>query len=222
VKQGNKIRVILFDDNIFFRQFIHIMMDGRDDIELAGVFEDANNLLRDIKATAPDMVLMDVDMPGTDGIGAVKILRKNFPALPVMMLTDYDKEEMIVDAISAGANGYILKVSSEQKIIDAIFDVHRGEGSLSPTVTKKLLRLFSGRNAIHHHPEFDTLSPREREVLSHLVQGKSYKMIGSEMGIGYDTVRAHIKGIYRKLKVSSISGAVAKAMRLDMFMGMRP
>jgi len=216
-----KIRIVLFDDNLFFRQFINIMMDGRKDIDLAGVFENANNLVRDIEATMPDMVLMDLDMPGTNGIAAVKILRKKFPELPVMILTDYDKEEMIVDAISAGANGYILKVSSEQKIIDAIFDVHRGEGSLSPAVTRKLLYLLSGKSRGSGMQDMESLSPREREVLGHLVRGKSYKIIASEMGIGYDTVRAHIKAIYRKLKVGSVSGAVAKAMKSDMFLRMR-
>ncbi|MBK5284370.1 MAG: response regulator transcription factor, partial [Bacteroidia bacterium] len=166
-----KIRVVLFDDNLFFRQFINIMMDERKDIDLVGVFENANNLVRDIESTMPDMVLMDIDMPGTNGIAAVKIIRKKFPELPVMILTDYDKEEMIVDAISAGANGYILKVSSEQKIIDAIFDVHRGEGSLSPGVTRKLLYLLSGKSRSSGMQDLDLLSPREREVLSHLVQG---------------------------------------------------
>lgn len=215
-----KIRIVLFDDNLFFRQFINIMMEDRKDIDLAGVFENADNLVHDIESVEPDMVLMDIDMPGTNGIDAVKILRKKFPALPVMMLTDYDKEEMIVDALCAGANGYIMKVSSEQKIIDAIFEVQRGEGALSPTVTKKLLNLFS-RNAHPSQKEMASLTPRESEVLKLLTHGKSYKMIGSEMGIGYDTVRAHIKGIYRKLKVSSISGAVAKAMKNNIFLGMR-
>src|ERR1044071_6470983 len=103
---SNKIRVALFDDSLFFRESMHIMLDGRNEFEICGSFENANHIEDDLKKSSPDLVLMDIDMPGTNGIEAVRILKKKFPKLPVMMLTDFDKEDWVIDAICAGADGY--------------------------------------------------------------------------------------------------------------------
>ena len=209
----NKIRIAVFDDNLFFRESIGILMEGRNDFELTGSFENANDVLHDFKKCSPDVVLMDIEMPGRSGIDALKILKQDYPQLRVLMLTDYDKDEMIIDSVCAGAYGYILKTSPGEKIIEAIHDIHSGNGSLSLAIARKLMDLFAENFVRLNQEDLELLSPREREVLTLLVDGKSYKMIGADLEVCYDTVRAHIKSIYRKLKVSSASGAVAKAMK---------
>jgi len=213
-----KIRVALFDDNLFFRKSIHIMMEGREDIELVKTYKNANNLVKHIHISEPDLVLMDIDMPGTNGIDAVKILRKVFPKLPVMMLTDFDEEEKIIASICAGADGYSLKTMTSQKIIESIHDVFQGHGSLSAPIARIVLDLFSEKFSDSVKGDSFRLTARQKDVLKLLVQGKQYKIISGELNISYDTVRAHIKHIYKKLQVSTIAGAVAKAMKYNMAM----
>ena len=205
-------RIVLFDDHYFFRESIRIMLDDRQDVFLAGVFEHANNLVDDIRSSQPDVVLMDIDMPGADGIDAVKILKKEFSLLPVIMLTQHDDEDKVIDAICAGSCGYLLKTTSGEKIIECIHEVLNGGSCLNPGIARKVLNLFAENFSAKAHGETYVLSPREKEVLSHLVKGKSYKMIASELDVCYDTIRMHIKNIYQKLRVSSTSGAVAVAV----------
>src|SRR5689334_13457464 len=132
------IRVAVFDDNLFFRETVNILLEGRTDILLTGAFEDANNVLKDIYQASPDVVLMDIDMPTTNGINALKKIKKEFPDLPVMMLTDYDDDDKVIDSICSGANGYTLKTTTSEKIIEGIQDVYNGHSSLSPAIAKKV------------------------------------------------------------------------------------
>ena len=208
-----KIRVTVFDDNLFFRESLNILFEGREDMELAGSFKNAKNVLRDIHTSKPDVVLMDIDMPGINGIEAVGIIKKEFQELPVMMLTDYDDDDKIIASICAGANGYTLKTTTSEKIIEGIHDVYKGYASLCAPIARKVLQLFSGKFPGSISSESFKLSPREKEVLQELVQGHPYKIIAADLGITYDTVRAHIKQIYKKLQVSTVSGAVSKALK---------
>lgn len=210
-----KIRVAVFDDNLFFRESVHILFEGRKDMILTGSFNNANSVLKDVHSANPDVVLMDIDMPKTNGIEAMRILRKEYPELPVMMLTDYDDDNKIIDSICSGANGYTLKTTSSEKIIEGIHDVYNGHSSLCPPIAQKILRLFSEKFPLRFSNEDFRLSPREKDVLSELVKGCSYKIIADTLDITYDTVRAHIKKIYQKLQVSTVSGAVAKALKHD-------
>lgn len=207
------IRVALFDDNLFFRESVHILFEGRTDMQLVGAYRHANNVLNDVNNANPDVVLMDIDMPRTNGIAAVKIIKKEHPDLPVMMLSDDDDDEKIISSICSGANGYMLKSTSSEKIIAGIVDVYNGQSSLCPPIAKKVLEIFSGRfNGEIKNVDY-RLSLREMDVLKELVNGCQYKIIAENLDITYDTVRAHIKSIYRKMQVESISGAVSKALR---------
>jgi DNA-binding NarL/FixJ family response regulator len=208
----SKIRVAVFDDNPFFRESINILLEERMDMEVSGSFHHANDVLQNVRDAQPDVVLMDIDMPGTTGIQALVKIRKEFSELPVMMLTDYDDDDKVIDSICAGANGYTLKNSTSQKIIDGIIDVYSGYSSLSPTIAKKVMELFSSHYLKQEAPADFGLSPREKDVLVEITKGHSYKIIANNLGITYDTVRAHIKQIYKKLQVNTVSGAVAKAL----------
>ena len=213
VSHEKKLRIAVFDDDRFFRETANILIEGRNDFEISGSFENADNVLDDINKCNPDVVLMDIDMPGTNGIDAVRILKSRYPKLPVMMLTVHNKEDMVVDSICAGADGYMLKTTSSDKIIDNILDVFNGYGALCAPVAKQVLSLFAERFSSSKNKNSYALSPRERQVLLHLVKGKSTKMISADMDIAYNTVRVHIKHIYKKLQVSSAPAAVAKALK---------
>jgi len=206
------IRIVIFDDSSFYRESLKMLFEDHSDFLLIGSFSNALNLIEDITSSQPDVVLMDIDMPSIDGIEATKILKNHFSSLPVIMLTQYEDEDKVINSICVGANGYLLKTSSGEKIKERICEVLNGGSSLDPSVAKKVLELFSKSITMRANEKKYLLSPREKEVLAHLVKGQSYKMIASDLDICYDTVRAHIKSIYQKLEVSSVSGAVAIAV----------
>lgn len=210
---SEKIRVAVFDDSLFFLETISDVVKSESGFLLCGAFSDATNIISNIESSAPDIVLLDIDMPGVNGIEALKNLRKDFPSLPVIMLTQYDDDDKIIAAICSGATGYKLKTASPEKIIKSIYDAINGYTPLSAPIAKKILYLFSEKFSFPKENTDYLLSPREKEVLNELVNGNSHKEIADKLGITYDTVRAHIKQIYRKLQVSNISSAVSKALR---------
>ena len=162
----------------------------------------------------PDVVLMDIDMPGMNGIDGVKNIRSVRPETHIIMLTVFDDNQRVFDAICAGATGYLLKRTPDEKIIDAIRDVQTGGAPMTSRIAKQVLQLFSVQQNSQQQSTIDyQLTKRETETLSWLVKGYSYKMIAENMEVSIDTVRAHIKKIYEKLHVHSMNEAVAKAIR---------
>lgn len=208
----SKIRVVVFDDEPFFRQSMAILLDGKRDMELAGAFENANNLVNDITSSEPDIVLMDLEMPGIDGIEAIKIIRKHFPPLPVVVITQHDEEDHVITAMSAGANGYILKTSTAETITKNIIDV-LNNNTLSQFNAHQVLEMFSEYFSLRASDEAALLDKFEKRILTQLVKGKSYKKIAEDLKVDYSTLRTQVKTIYKKLDVSSVSGAVAIAVK---------
>lgn len=209
------LRIAIFDDNKNIRDSIRLLLDTVPDFEVVGIFSHGLDCLRDIKDCRPDLVLMDIEMPGITGIEAVKILRKEMPHIQILMQTVFEDDERVFDSICAGASGYILKIHLNTRLIDAVRELQYGGSPMSPAIARKVMNKLQ---QMPHHirpeqvPDYN-LTPREKEVLSCVVEGLSHKMIADKLLISYETVRSHIKKIYEKLHVASLTEVVSKAMR---------
>jgi DNA-binding NarL/FixJ family response regulator len=207
------IRVIAFDDNKDLREMLRMLVDAQPDMVCVAVHPDLSQLHRDIAAAKPDVLVMDIQMPGMDGIEGVKAIKARQPNARILMQTVFEDDDKVFDAICSGASGYILKTADVDEIVKAIRDVHQGGSPMTPSIAAKVLARFRGLEGapgtrVDHH-----LSDREKDVLGLLVKGKSYKMIADDLGISYHTVDSHIRKIYEKLHVSSSTEAVSKALK---------
>lgn len=204
------ITLLLYEDNIDYAESLSEFFKMEDDLKVIGHYENPSKVASQIGEYNPDVVIMDIDMPKLNGIEALKEIRKTDSKALVLMLTVFDDEDRIFESIQNGANGFLLKESKPQKIIEAIREVVNGGAPMTGSVARKVLKQFSVAK-----PKDKTidLSKREKEILSFLVNGMSYKMIASQCAISYHTVNAHIRKIYDKLHVSSATEAVAKAMK---------
>lgn len=206
------IHVALFDDSKQIRDSLGMLLSTTPGIGLCGCFPDAVNVSAKVAACKPDVVLMDIDMPGVNGIDAVRTLHAERPALPIMMLTTFGDEDRVYNSLRAGAVGYLLKNNDPGSVLDAIQEVHAGGAPMSPSIARKVMLHFQRPEAATEIPDFG-LSPREKDVLTGLVDGLSYKMIADRLEISFETVRSHIKHIYEKLHVHNNAEAVAKTLK---------
>ena len=205
------IRVMFFDDNNNLREGISFLLSNTPGIQFIGGYQNCNNLEKLIVEEQPDVVLMDIEMPGRTGIEAVKIIKESAKETLVIMLTVFDDDENIFLSICNGASGYLLKKSSPAEIVQSIFDVKRGGSPLTPNVARRVLSFFQKEGSTLPAEKYH-LSNRELDILQSLTEGFGYKMIASKNYISIDTVRSHIRHIYEKLQVHSKSEAVAKAI----------
>ncbi len=210
MNKENKYTVVIFDDNAPLRNSLTLLINDTDNFEVIGSFDDCSQVMEDIETASPDVVLMDINMPGINGIEAVGKIKKIFPEQPILMLTAFDDDKNIFNAIAAGANGYILKNSPPEKLLFAMQEVMEGGAPMTPSIAKKVLAHLQSNRIVEE--EFK-LNPRENEVIQHLVNGLPYKQIANKMNITYATVRFHMKNIYQKLHVSSMTEVVAKAIK---------
>jgi DNA-binding NarL/FixJ family response regulator len=206
-----KINVCIFDDSASIRDAFALLLEGSEQIKLAGAFADCQDVARRVKESRADVVIMDIEIPPASGIEAVRTLRKEMKEIPIMMFTVFEDHERIFDSICAGANGYLLKKTDPEKLIHAIEEVKSGGAPMSPGIARKVLEKFQAMGRPAQDTEYD-LTPREKELLKLLTRGLSYKMIAAECDISFETVRTHIKNIYSKLHVASMTEAVAKAL----------
>ncbi len=204
------IRVLLYDDAEQFRETMGMLLDQTDEFAVIGKFANCESAQSDVMLLKPDVVLMDIDMPGASGIDGVRMIRKKNQTVKIIMLTVFDDNRNIYDAIRFGANGYILKKSTPSAIIGAIKDVYEGGAPMNSSIATQVLQMFAGMSP---GDENFGLSEKEKAVLKSLVDGNSYKMVAAALNISIDTVRSHIRNIYEKLQVNSKSEAVAKALK---------
>lgn len=205
------IEILVYDDNEAIRESLHTLIGEEPDFEVIAMLSNAETVETDINELKPDVILMDIDMPKVDGVQAVKRIRKINPEVPIIMLTVFDDNENIFNAIYAGASGYILKRYTALEIPAAIRNVLGGGAPMTGTVAKKVLQMLPVAKTSEQ--EKTDLTIKETEILRLLINGYSYKMIAAEVGIGIDGVRFHIKKIYDKLHVHSATEAVSKAFK---------
>ena len=212
------IRVIAFDDNKDLRDMFRMLVDAQPDMVCVAVHADLDQMMRDIDAAKPDVIVMDIQMPGMNGIDGVKAIRARYPEARIMMQTVFEDEDKVFDAIRVGASGYLLKTASAEEMMRAIRDVYAGGSPITPAIAYKVLELFrvnaaTDRNTTGPVSNGAGLSDREKSVLTLLVKGRSYKMIADDLGISYHTVDSHMRHIYEKLHVGSGTEAVSRAIR---------
>jgi DNA-binding NarL/FixJ family response regulator len=207
------IRVAIFEDNKLVRDALEAILNGTPGYTCSGAYADAQVLAVRIKSSTPDVVLMDIELPGMSGIEATRIIAHDFPDVRVLIQTVFNDSEKIFQALSAGASGYVLKNDPPSRQIEAIHEVFNGGAPMSPSIAKKVLQFFSHKNVILVIPELNDyqLSEREKEILLLMVEGHTTKTIAEKAFISYETVRTHVKRIYKKLHVASRSEAVMKA-----------
>ena len=206
------IKVAIFEDNRSLREGLAAMIGGTPGFECVGAFPNCNNLLKNISQAKPDVILMDIEMPGINGIEAVALIKEELPEIKILMETIFDDDEKIFNSICAGAEGYILKHTTPSEIMEAITEIHEGGSPMTPSIANRVLKMVKQRPEPGIKESFD-LSTREKEILTCLVKGMSYKMIADTCFISIETVNVHIRNIYKKLHVHSKSEAVAKAIR---------
>jgi DNA-binding NarL/FixJ family response regulator len=212
------IRVAIFEDNKLVREAFEAILNGTDGFICAGSFSSADNLLFNIQKTRPDVVLMDIEMTGINGIEATGLIIKNYPAIKVLIQTVFEEEEKIFAAICMGASGYILKNTSPADLVEAIKDVETGGAPMSPGIASKVLRMFQRfapdiKKRAPASNEAELLSSREKEILVLMMDGHSLPMIAEKIFLSYETVRSYVKNIYKKLHVHSHREAVLKAYK---------
>jgi DNA-binding NarL/FixJ family response regulator len=205
-----KTKIILYDDNETLAKSIQLMLEDENDMEVIASFNNAETVIEDISSLNPDVVLMDIDMPKVNGVEAVKLIRHKLPSLPVIMLTVFDDNDNIFNAVCAGASGYILKRNAVAEVPEAIRNVLTGGAPMTGSVARKVLQMVPGQQP--KKEEFNITS-HEKKVLEYLVKGFSYKMIATELQVTVDAIRFHIKKIYDKLHVHSATEAVSKALQ---------
>ncbi len=207
------INVAIVEDNKTIREGLSALINGTEGFKCVGSYSNCESFLKDLESTNIDVVLMDIGLPGMNGIEGVKRAKQINPDVSILMLTIYEESEIVYDALCAGAYGYLVKKTPPLRLIDAIMEVYEGGSPMSSRIARQVISSFqNSKNGSHVDSQYN-LSNREREVLNHLADGSNYQEIANELFISVDTVRHHIRNIYKKLQVHSQSEAVAKAIR---------
>lgn len=213
---SDTIRIAIAEDNSFALKVILDKLENEHSVSVVTTASNGIELIQKIKeAGRIDAILMDIEMPRQDGIETTRLVKSQFPNIRILMLTIFDDDEKIFEAIMAGADGYLLKEEKASKIIQCVHEVMEGGAGMSPAIAGRVLKLVQhGRPAIQREPSqnFD-LTRRELEILEQLKAGLSYERIGENLFISYGTVRKHIENVYRKLQVHNKVEAVQKAIQ---------
>jgi DNA-binding NarL/FixJ family response regulator len=204
------VKLLIYEDNNRLLQSLQMLLSEGTGFEVTGAFANCDEVEKQAGKLKPELVVMDIDMPGIGGIKGVKILKEYFPDIKVVMHTMFDDDSRIFDSICAGADGYLLKNTSPLQLVTSLQEVMKGGAPMSPFVAQKVFQHF---RQVKTDSEQFNLTTREKEILELLVKGNSYKMIADKSGVTIDTVKKHLQNIYHKLHVNCGTEAVAKALQ---------
>jgi len=207
------IKCVVVDDHTLFREGLRRLLESETDFQVVGEASDAIQALQKVREVHPDVVLMDIGMPGMSSFEAARLIEKNSPGTRLIFLTMYEDEEYLLQSLDVGAAGYVLKDAPAPKLINAVREVHQGRKYLSPQVLGKVVAFRSQLQGSHGQARSSTLTPREREVLKMIAEGNSVKEIASLLGLSIKTVEAHKFNLMRKLKIHNKAQLVTYAIR---------
>jgi DNA-binding NarL/FixJ family response regulator len=205
------ITIGIVEDNDVLRNSLELLLQNSGNYQVIFSLPDARTLLEQTEIYMPRLILMDIDMPGINGIEAVKMVKKDFPAVDIIMFTVFEDDEKIFRSIMAGASGYLLKKIAPSRLLEALDDFIQGGAPMTGSIATKVIQMFR-KQTKQSSADFN-LSAKELEILTALTEGKSYKAIAAERFVSAETIKSHVKNIYVKLHVHSKSEAVAKAFR---------
>jgi DNA-binding NarL/FixJ family response regulator len=213
-RRAPTLNVAIVEDQPNIREGLRILIDGTTGYRCTGAYSTIEKALPQFEREAPDVALVDIGLPGVSGIEGARIVRERFPAVQVIILTVYDDDERIFQALCAGAFGYLLKNTPPARLIESIREVANGGAPVSPEIARRVITLFQRV----HRPQTaeQDLTPHELRILKLLVEGHNYKSAGALLGVTVNTISFHVRRIYEKLQVHSKSEAVAKALRSNL------
>lgn len=204
-----QVRIVIFEDNHDLRESLASLLDHHENFQVIGQYEDCMKVTEVIHEDNPDVVLMDIDMPGMSGIDGVIKIKNKRPETSVIIYTVFEDDEKLFQCLCAGANGYLLKRTPPKKLVDSILEVLDGGAPMSPQIARKVLNTFHPHTSNLRY----SLTQRETEVLQFLMKGYGSKQIGAEMFLSPETIRSYLKNVYRKLHVNCGKEAIVKALQ---------
>lgn len=207
------ITTVIVEDIEFVRNGLAAIINGTEGFKCIAAFENAESMLEEIEELKPDVLITDIGLPGISGIEGMKIVKEQLPDQTIIVLTVHEENEKIFEAIMAGASGYLPKKTPPAELIKSIREAHKGGSPMNSEIASKVITLLKDFAPKNKDEEKIELSERENDVLSGIAKGHGYKRISSDLFISTETVRYHIKNIYKKLHVCSQSEAVAKAFK---------
>jgi DNA-binding NarL/FixJ family response regulator len=211
IAQNMQIKVAIVDDDEGIRTSLAALIRRASALKLAGDYPDAETALKEIPRHPPDVVLMDINLPGIKGVECVRQLKSAMPGVQFLMLTVYEDSDSLFNSLKAGASGYLLKRTASARLLEAIRDVHGGGSPMTPQLARRVVQFFS--KPAEGELSVSRLTPGEREFLNQLANGYAYKEIADRMKISIDTVRSYVRTVYEKLHVHSRTEAVVKYLR---------
>ena len=204
------IKIAVVEDVYDYRKVLQLIINSSPELKCVGAYENGNSAIEEIPLVNPDIVLVDLNLPDISGIEVIRTLKPQYPAMQFMVLTVYEEDAKILNALSSGANGYLLKNTNPSNILNAILELNAGGSPMSSQIARKVVNYLNTSTVQHYNPFEELLTNREREILNLLSKGLLYKQIASQLFISVETVKSHCHNIYDKLHVTTKMEAVNK------------
>ena len=218
INNNHSLRIAIFDDNRNTRNTMVMTLNSEIMFNVVGVYNNSKNSIKNLMNAKTDLVIIDIAASGFSGIETIEQLKKELPCVQILVQTNFEDDALIYQSILAGASGYILKSDLKLNLVKAVKELRNGGSPMSPPIARKVINMIK-HNMCHFNPIKKStdykLTGREKEVLACIVKGKNYKMTSYELNISYETVRSHVKHIYEKLHVASLTELVAKSINFN-------